>query len=179
MKLLRYLLGAVALLMCAAPAYAVPINTVGSNIVALSVAQTVTAGSAYTSGNAIGALMTLPTATNVNAGSGLVQAVVEYTKSAQTSQTDVFLFSANPTSSTCSDKVAFALNVADYDKVIGVIHMSDFTSGGTPSFGQAQNLAMPFTLASGTAVYACAVTRGTPTFTATTDVTFGFRIIRN
>lgn len=161
------------------------IGEVGENEISTQIAQTVTASSAYATGNAVGGLMTVTSATRVSgtAGAsgtgGLLQAVVMNTKSAQTTSTDVFIFNANPTSTTCTDKTAFALNSADFDKVVGVAHINDFTAGNVASIGQAQNLAMVYVLASATSIYACAVTRGTPTWTATSDVSFGFKMLRD
>lgn len=165
---------------------------VSSNQIRVDVAQTVTASSAYTSGNAIGGLMTIAGASRVSgslgaAGTGgIIQQVVANSKSLQTTQVDVFLFNSNPTGSTCTDKTAFVLATADFDKVIGVASVpgtaannSGWFGGGTGSVGQANNLAMAFDLASGTSVFACAVTRGTPTFTATTDISFKYQILRN
>lgn len=158
---------------------------VGGNEILVQVAQTVTASSAYASGNAIGGLMTISGAARVSGSSGasgtsgLLQSVVMNIKSAQTTPVDIFIFNANPTGTTCTDKSAIAIAAADFDKVLGVVHMTDFTSGGTPSDGQAQNLAMPYALTSATTIYACAVTRSTPTYAATTDVSFGFRFLRN
>lgn len=158
---------------------------VGGNEILVQVAQTVTASSAYASGNAIGGLMTIANAARVSGSSGtsgtsgLLQSVMMNIKSAQTTPVDIFIFNANPTGTTCTDKSAIAIAAADFDKVLGVVHMTDFTSGGTPSDGQAQNLAMPYALTSATTLYACAVTRSTPTYAATSDVSFGFRFLRN
>lgn len=149
-----------------------------SSVVNITVAQTVTASSAYASGNAVGGLITFPAATRVTAGGGLIQSALEYAKSAQTSPTDLFVFNANPSGSTCTDKTAFSLATADFDKVVAVVHITDWTSAGTPSTGQALNLAVPFQLPAGTSLFACAVTRGTPTFAATSDVSLGLRIFR-
>ncbi|MBS0359862.1 MAG: hypothetical protein JSR98_00670, partial [Proteobacteria bacterium] len=69
-----------------------------------------------------------------------------------------------------------------FDKVLGVASIPATTgwyAAGTPSVGQAQNLAIPFALSSATTLYACAVTRATPTFSSTSDLSFGFRILRN
>jgi hypothetical protein len=161
------------------PAGELHIGEVGGNAITIPVAQTVTASSAYASGQAIGGLITLSNAARVAGGSGLIQSVLVDTKSAQTTSTDVVLFSANPSASTCTDKTAFSVAAADFDKVIGVAHVTDWTSLGTPSVGQAQNLAVPFALTSGSTIYACAVTRGTPTFSSTSDVTVAVRILRN
>lgn len=163
----------------ATPAGENHIGEVGGNQRTITVALTVTASSAYTSGNAVGGLMTLSNSSRISAGSGLIQSAVISVKSAQTASADVVFFSANPTASTCTDKTAFSVAAADYDKVLGVAHVTDWTSLGTPSAGQAQNLAMPFTLASGTAVYACLVTRGAPTFASTSDVTVILNVLRN
>jgi hypothetical protein len=165
---------------------------IGSNQIRVDVAQTVTASSAYTAGNAVGGLMTISGASRVSgslgaAGTGgIVQQVVMNSKSVQTAQIDVFLFNSNPSGSTCTDKTAFVLATADFDKVIGVASIpgttannSGWFSGGTGSVGQANNLAMAFDLASATTIYACAVTRGTPTFTATSDISLKYQILRN
>lgn len=170
----------------------VHVGEVSSNQTRVDVAQTVTASSAYTSGNAIGGLMTIANAARVSgslgaAGTGgIIQQVVANSKSLQTTQVDVFLFNSNPSGSTCTDKTAFVLATADFDKVIGVASIpgtaannSGWFGGGTGSVGQANNLAMAFDLASGTSVFACAVTRGTPTFTATSDISFKYQILRN
>jgi hypothetical protein len=157
----------------------------GSNLLPVTVAQTVTASSAYTSGNAVGGLMTVASAVRVSGAlgaggtSGFVQGVTINAKSAQSSLVDIFLFKANPTGSTCTDKTAFALATADFDKVLGVVHVTDWTSGGTASAGQVFGLAMPYALSSATTMYACAITRATPTFTATTDISVTFNLLRN
>lgn len=165
---------------------------VGSNQIRVDVAQTVTASSAYTAGDAIGGLMTIAGASRVSgslgaAGTGgIIQQVAANSKSLQTTQVDVFIFNSNPTGSTCTNKTAFALATADFDKVIGVASIpgtaannSGWFGGGTGSVGQANNLAMAFDLASATSIYACAVARGTPTFTATSDISFKYQILRN
>lgn len=155
------------------------IGEVGNNQVTVTVAQTVTAASAYASGNAVGGLITFAAAARVAAGSGLIQSIVVNSKSLQSTQMDLVVFSANPTGSTCTDKNAVAVAAADFDKVLGVAHITDWTALGTPSAGQAQNLAMPFALSAGTTLYGCLVTRSTPTFTATTDISVSLRVIRN
>jgi hypothetical protein len=160
------------------------IGEVGGNQITVQVAQTVTA-TTYTAGFSVGGLMTVANAARVSSTAGapgtggLLQSVVINAKSAQTTQIDVFIFSANPTASTCTDDSAFALNVADFDKVLGVAHVVDWTDGNTASVGQAQNLAMPYSLVSATSFYACAVTRSTPTYASTSGISIGFRMIRN
>ncbi len=161
------------------------VGEVGANQFTITVAQTVTASSAYASGNAVGGLLTFANAARVSGSagapgtSGMVQSVLENTKSAQTSASDLVVFSANPSGSTCTDKTAFSVAAADFDKIVGIVHITDWTSLGTPSAGQAQNQAMPYALSSATSLYGCLVTRGTPTFSATTDVSLTVRVVRN
>lgn len=148
----------------------------------VTAAPTVTASSAYASGNAVGSLQTLSSALRQQTVGGLGTAILQRVqvnfKSAQTAQTDIILFSASPSSTTVTDKSAIAIATADFDKVIGVIHVSDCTAQGTPSSCQANNLAIPVYNASGSALYAVAVTRGTPTFTATSDVSITYTFLQ-
>jgi hypothetical protein len=164
------------------------VGEVGGNQITVRVAQTVTASSAYASGNAVGGLMTLANAARVSGSagapgtSGLIQNVVVNSQSAQTAQVDVFFFSSNPTGTTCTDKTAFSLASTDFDKVLGVATIPATTgwySGGTASVGQAPNLAMFYALSSSTSLYACAVVRGTPTFSATSNISIAASLARN
>lgn len=136
----------------------------------ITTALTITANSAYSTGNVLGGLMTIANMARVAGGSGLVQSTVANCKTNQTVSIDVIYFNANPSSSTFTDKTAFSVAAADFNKVIGVAHITDWTNLGTPSTGQAQNQAMPFKLASGTTGYAVAVVRGNPTFSFTDGV---------
>jgi hypothetical protein len=135
----------------------------------LTVAQTVTASSAYVSGNAVGGLITLAGINRATGLSILVQSVLVTSKSAQTNPMDLLLFNASPTGSTCTDKTAVSIVAADAGKLVGVAHVTDWTSGGTASIGQMNQppigIAVP-----ATTLYACLVTRGTPTWTSTSDV---------
>lgn len=163
----------------ATPAGEAFIGQVGGNQSTTTVAQTVTASSAYSSGNAVGGLITFANASRVANGSGLVQSVVAYTKSAQTAALELWLFNTNPSGSTCTDKTAFSVAAADFDKVVWVTSISSWYSGGTPSVGVSTDHAIPFALASGTSLYGCLVARSTPTYASTSDVSVAIRVIRN
>jgi hypothetical protein len=176
----------------ATPAGENHIGEVGSNQIGVQVAQTVTASSAYTSGNAVGGLMTIAGAARVSGAlgsggtGGILQNVAVNSKSVQTGAMEVWIFNANPSGSTCTDKTAFSLVVADFDKVIGIAPVpgtaannSGWFSGGTASVGMAANLALAYDLSSATSLFACLVTRSTPTFTATTDISLKFNMLRS
>ena len=150
----------------------------GGNIIAISQSPTVSASPAYSSGDVIGAKLTFAAAVLAAGGSGLVQSVTIDCKSAQTGAMDLILFNADPSASTFTDNAALAVNAADFDKVVAVVHISDWTNLGTPSFAQGQNLAMPFTLV-GPSLFGVLVARSTPTLGSTSDLTISANVIRN
>ena len=145
---------------------------VGNAIGLYSQALTVTASSAYATGNVVGQLCAIAASTRPYEVSGLIQSVQLASASAQTSQLfDVIFFNANPTNSVFVDKTALAIAAADVKKIVGIIHCTDVTSTGTGTSAQALQCALPFNLGtSGQTLYAVVVSRGTPTFTASTDL---------
>lgn len=137
---------------------------------------TVTASSAYASGNSVGGLLTFANGVRFAGGTGLVQSALLQFKSAQSGNYDLILFSSNPANSTIADKTAFSLAVADYNKVIGAIPISYYTSLGTPSVAEALNLALPV-ISTTTSLFGALVTRSTPTFASTSDVQVTLQVI--
>jgi hypothetical protein len=95
--------------------------------------------------------------------------VLVTSKSAQTNPMDLLLFNASPTGSTCTDKTAVSIVAADAGKLVGVAHVTDWTNSGIASVGQMNQPPLGISVPS-TALYACLVTRGTPTWTSTSDV---------
>ena len=153
------------------------LGEVGGNIVKVYATPTVST-SAYASGDAMGGLLVFANVARVSAGSGLLQSVTLNFKSAQTSATDFVWCDDNPTGTTVTDNAAVAVAVADYNKC-RVIHVTDCVNLGTPSVCSADNLALPFSLTSGTTGRGFLVTRGTPTLASTSDVEVALRILRN
>lgn len=167
-------------------ALATPVPPGNNNIGQVSSTQgevvitpTVTSGSAYSAGQLIGGLLTVTGGVRGSGLTGLLQKVIMNTKSAQNSQVDLIVFKSNPSSTTFTDKTTYNLNVADFDKVIGIIHISDWTSHGTPSTGQGSTLALPVKATGSALLYACMVARGTPTFGSTSDVSLSLQIIQD
>ena len=152
--------------------------TVGVGTSMVTTAQTVTASSAYTAGNAVGGLVTLSTINRATGASIYVQSVAVQSKSLQSSQIDVVFFNANPTGSTCTDKTAFSVATADAAKMVGAAHVSDWTASAVGSVGQMQQPPLGIAVPA-TSLYACLVTRGTPTFASTSDVSFSVFSVLN
>lgn len=147
----------------------------------VSASPTVTAASAYASGNYVGGLLTFTgvTATNAAATGGRVEEVTIFSKSAQTAEIDlVWCGSSNPTNTTITDKTAANLAVTDFNKCRVVAQLTNWQNLGTPSSATTGQIATPFSLAAGTTGYGFLVTRGTPTFTATSDLQVTLRIGR-
>jgi hypothetical protein len=150
---------------------------VGGNVGVISAVPTTAAG-AYLAGDVVGTLMTFAASTLVAGGSGLIQAVTVASKLALTSAMDLVLFDAEPTNSSFTDNGALAVNVLDLSKVIGVVHITDWTNLGTPGVAQANNLALPYTLV-GTSLYGVLVARAGLTLTGVADFMAELRLVRN
>jgi hypothetical protein len=145
-----------------------------------------TSNATVTTGQSIGGLQTLTNAVRVSGAlgasgtSGLIQsAMLTFTDAVTGTSADIYYFNANPTGSTCTNTNAFALVNADRDKVIGVVHMTDFTASNTTVIGQSHNQAMPFGVASATSIYACVVARASFAITSTANASLVTRILRN
>lgn len=137
-------------------------------------ALTVTAG-AYAANDSLGGLQTL---SSVGTNGGYLQSVSITSTSGVTSEIDLFIFNANPSASTCTNDAAFALAAADVGKLLpgSPIAVTSSFAAGTPTVRVAQNLAIPF---AATTLYVCYVTRGTPTFSATTDTSVQLGFVLN
>lgn len=165
------------------------IGEVGSNQILITSSPTVTSGSTYPAGSSIGGLLTLANVARVNAAagssgtSGLIQTVVMTTKSHNPSPGigfDVVFFDSNPSTTTCTDHSAVTIAAADIGKVVGVSHLIDATQGGA-AVDIWQDLTMrtmPYSLNNATSIFACVITRATPGYSSTSDVTFKFQVIR-
>jgi hypothetical protein len=159
-------------LMLASPALAqAPPNymgRVGGVTKEVCVSPTVTASSAYTAGNAVGALITFPSAF-LSANSGILHSVRLTSKSVQTAEFDVSFFSALPTTA-FADKTAPAIAAADVALVQPPIKLTNNYSGlGTHTVYGADGISRPVNTV-GTSAYALIITTGTPTFTSASDI---------
>lgn len=172
-----YLDGVEGLLAAATPPGESYIGRLGGDVLTAPGSTPTVSTTAYASGNVVGSLITFTGAARLAAGSGLIQAASVMSKSAQTAALDLLIFSANPSASTFTDKAAVAINAADLDKLVGVIHLTDWSALGTASIAQAVGGGLPFKLASGTSIYGVLVARAAITLASTSDLTPSLRII--
>lgn len=149
-----------------------------------TITPTISTTPAYTAGDCLGGLQTISNAARFSGGGGVIRSVTVLDKTqAQRSAFDIFLFNGSITATT--DNAAFAGSDADMAKCIGVISIltTDYNTAfaGTPLNSVAfkpdtktntlpQAMAIPYYCSGSTTLYAQLVTRGTPTYTSTTDI---------
>ena len=145
-----------------------------------------TTNATTTTGQSIGGLQTLANAVissgalGASGTSGYIQNLtVTFTDAVGSGPLDVYYFNASPSGSTCTNDSAFILANADRDKVIGIVHVTDFTASNTAAVAQAGNLSMGFGLSSATSIFACVVARASFVITSTANASLMTNIVRN
>lgn len=128
-------------------------------------------GTAYSTGDNVGGLITLDAAVPVD-GNATLEAISVLDVDAQDNEIDFFFFSAEPTASTITDNSAISIDSTDALSLIGCITVesTDYKSIGTPSFAHKHD---EFLNLNGDAtfgdterdVYVVMVERGAPTRT--------------
>jgi hypothetical protein len=162
----------------ALPAGANIVGSVLGRTSAPSVTPAVTASSAYTAGNVVGGLLTFTNAVDA-ALSGILQRVTVDCKSVQTAGFKLYVFAANPSSSTFTDKTAPSIAAADVGKLVDVIALAAPDSGlGTHTLYVADGLADALVLVA-SSLFAVLVTTGTPTFGSTSDISVSLGILKD
>lgn len=138
------------------------------------VSPTITSGSAYAAGNALGGLLTFPNAAFRGTASGIVRAIAISDKAKQASAMDLILFIATFTATT--DKTAFAPSAADLLNALGVIPVvaGDYSQFSANALACVRSANLPFDLGgSNTDLFGQLVCRGTPTYTSISDLQVG------
>ena len=161
------------------------IGEVGSNGFPI-INDMTTTNATTTTGQSIGGLQTLANAVRVSGAagasgtSGYIQTIkVTFTDAVGAGPLDVYYFNASPSGSTCTNDSAFILANADRDKVIGIVHVTDFTASNTAAVAQANNQSMLYTVASATSIFACVVARASFVITSTANASLVTRVVRN
>jgi hypothetical protein len=111
---------------------------------------------------------------------GILQDIVVACKTAQTFAFDLFLFSADPASSTLTDHAAFVLHANDIGKVADVItfQTTDWVAGNTASVARLRGLVSQYTTVGGN-LYAAIVVRATPTLGSTSDLSVTLKAMQD
>src|SRR5690348_2072781 len=136
---------------------------------------------AYASGNAVGALNTVSVLRSDAGFSGILNNFWIASKSGQTPTITVYIFSANPTGSTVTDKSAFSLANADISKLI----LAPFAltlaapTGTTATFAQLSNIGAEFANQDSpytTDIYVALVSGSSFTPGSTSDIVFKLNV---
>jgi hypothetical protein len=144
------------------------IGQIGGEGITISQTPTVTAG-VYSANDAVGGLLTFASAARVSGGGGIIKQVVLLDDAGQDAAMELWLF--NSTFTAMADNAAWAPSEADLRKLIAIVSTADgaYFAAGTPSAARVV-VDQRYDL-TGTSMFGQLVTRGTPTFVATDDVT--------
>lgn len=152
---------------------AMPIESAGTTI---TQSPTVTAG-AYTAGDAVGGLLTFANAARAAGMGGVIKDLLILDDAGQDAELELWLF--GDTFTAMANNAPWAPSEADLRKLVGIITTSDgaWFAAGTPSAARVEVSQRYDCVA--TSLYGQIVTRGTPTFAATDDVTVILGILQD
>lgn len=149
---------------------------VAGSVRVVKTAPTVTAG-AYSAGDVVGGEITLTDAMRASDGTGVLHSLLVYTEDGETPELQFLIFDSAP-GATLADNAAYAWTSGDWDKLLGVVHVatSDYVTLGGDGIASLRNVGLPVKANGSAHLYTYIVCVGTPTFSATTDLTllFGF-----
>lgn len=142
----------------------------------ITVTPTVSTG-IYTAGDAEGGLMTFAGATGARK-TGMIATLIIVDKDEEATQTDIACFSATFTAT--ADNAAWAISDADAANLVALISVpaASFVDIGDAKVAVISNVNQVIRTA-GTSLFCQMATRGTPTFTATTDIQVSLTILQD
>lgn len=118
----------------------------------------------YASGDSLHtAVLSFANAVRVSGGSGVVDKLIVVDKDLQSAAGELWLFSASVTPAAAN--AAHSISDADAALCVGVIPFGTYYASALNSVSVAKDIRLPFTVAA-TTLFGIAVTRGTPTYTA-------------
>ncbi len=134
----------------------------------ISQSPTVTAG-IYAANDAVGGLLTFANAARVTGRGGSIKSTLILDDAGQDAETELWLF--NATFTAMADNDPWAPSEADLRKLVAIISTAGgaWFAAGTPSAARVE-VSQRYDL-TGTSLFGQLVTRGTPTYAATDDVT--------
>jgi len=144
------------------------VGDVGNQTLTSIVYPPITSGSAYAVGNAVGPLLNFQN-TFLGVGSGLLQSAVLICRDTQTTSFNLLLFTTQPTSTTFTDRTTPTINATDQFSCGPIITFTNPVSVGgvtvytVPSIGCSM-------LVGAKNVYGVLFSGGTPTFGSTQDI---------
>ncbi len=153
------------------------IGQVGVDGLDIVLIPTITAG-AYTSGDALGGLLTFPNAARVSGGRGTITKVVVVDDANKLQPIDIVFF--DQTFTAISDNDAFAPSEADLENCLGHISIAatDYASFSANAEATKRNVGFDYKL-DGTSLFGQAVIRDTGGYNATDDLTVKITVVQH
>lgn len=148
----------------------------GGKVVRVSQTPTISAGSIYASGDAVGGLLTFANAARASGGSIVIEAATIVDLDQEVATLELVLF--DQTFTNVADNAQFDPTDADLANIIGVIPFTTYNSFVDNAVAHRSALGLAAKLA-GTSLFGQLVVRGTPTYTATSDIVVILHIVQN
>lgn len=139
---------------------------------------TVSITPAYASNDVVGSLLTFNAACNFRTNKGEILGVKIFDKAAQAANMDLVLFSTTPTG-TFTDNGAFTPADATLPNIVAVIPITNHSSFADNSVSYASNILVPASCNSSGQLFGYLVSRATPTYATTSDVTVQIELAPN
>lgn len=134
---------------------------------------------AYVSGNCMGGFQTVSVA-RTSGGSGLINKFILVSQGGLATTKQIYIFSTNPSGSTCTDKSTFTLAAADMGKLIGTFALTPSApTGTTRSEAENANMATDFVTSGNTNIYVAIVETASETPATTSDLVFTILGVKN
>ena len=133
----------------------------------------------YASGDLIGGKLTLSNVLEMSGGGGVIHSVVVADKAKQNSALDIVIFDSDPSATTFTDQSALTIADADLLKIVGIIPIAatDYRSFADNSCADLKSVGLIVKGSATSTLYACVVSRGTPTYASASDLQLKIKIL--
>lgn len=133
----------------------------------------------YVSGNCMGGFQAVAAA-RISGGSGIFNKFTLISKGGLLTAKQIYVFTSNPSSSTCTDKGAFTIAAADLPKLISTFSITPAVPiGGVASEGEASGLQQSFVTSGNQNLYFAIVETTTETPASTSDLIFNIGVLQD
>lgn len=136
----------------------------------------------YAAGDNIGGKLTFADAARQPGGTGVIQSLTLIDQDNEKTEKDVFFFDTDPAATTATDNAAQDIADADLLRCIGWVNIpaSAYKSAADNAIATVANIGLAFDLPTdATALYAIVVERGTPTYTAASDLQLNLFVLQD
>lgn len=154
------------------------IGQVGGDGDNISETPAITAG-AYSAGDQVGGMLEFQNAARVANGSGMLTDVMIVDDAGQEATLELWLFSETATASDAGDNAVAAITEGDAENLVAIINLTSYFDGGVPHVAQ-QELTKRYECTGDQAsLFGILITRGTPTYAATDDLTIKIKVLQD